>query len=154
MIGHDIREVASERFAELGFNLSFGRHVEETNEFVSTSIEHRVADLHEAFCDTAVKAVLTVIGGHNANQLLPYADWEMIEANPKIFCGYSDITALSCAIHAKTGLVTYSGPHYSTLGMQEHFGQTLNWFTAAVTSDEPVVVGPAETWSLAKPKRW
>ena len=40
MIGHDIREVASERFAELGFNLSFGRHVEETNEFVSTSIEH------------------------------------------------------------------------------------------------------------------
>jgi hypothetical protein len=61
--------------------------------------------------------------------------------------GYSDIAAFSCAIHARTGLVTYSGPHYSTFGTRDHFEQTQRWFDAAVRSQPPVAVEVARTWT-------
>lgn len=50
-----------------------------------------------------MKGIMTIIGGANSNQLLPHLDYELIRQNPKIFCGFSDITALENAILAKTG---------------------------------------------------
>ncbi len=147
LISGELREVAAERFEQLGLELTFGAHVETCDAFDSSPIEERVADLHAAFADPDVRAVITVIGGYNSNQLLPYLDWELIAANPKIFCGYSDITALTCSIWAKTGLVTFSGPHYSTFGMVEHLEQTVRWFEAALMGDDPTAVHPAATWS-------
>src|SRR5262245_26939641 len=88
------REIANARFRDLGLKLTFGKHVEERDEFCSTSIEARVKDLHDAFQDPDVNAVITVIGGFNCNQLLRSIDWDLIRSNPKIFCGYSDITIL------------------------------------------------------------
>ena len=73
----------------------------------SSPIEARVADLHAAFLDDNVKAILAVTGGYNANELLPYLDFELIAKHPKIICGYSDFTSLANAITAKTGLVTF-----------------------------------------------
>ncbi len=139
--------MADERFASMGLTLSFGQHVDECDEFDSSSIQSRVDDLHAAFADPNVKAILSVIGGYNANQLLPYLDWDLIAANPKIFCGYSDITALSCAIHARSGLVTYSGPHYSSFGMRKHLDQTLSWFKSVMFETGPLPIEPAATWS-------
>lgn len=147
MIDPSIREIANTRFEKLGLRVTFGEYVEESDEFGSASIAHRVADLHAAFEDDDVKAIITVIGGFNANQLLPYLDWDLIRSNPKILCGYSDITALGCAIHAMTGLITYSGPHYSSFGMKKHFDQTLDWFRAALLTDGGFDVEPAATWA-------
>lgn len=147
LISGELREVAAERFTRLGLELTFGAHVETCDAFDSSPIEERVADLHAAFADPDVRGVITVIGGYNSNQLLPYLDWELIAANPKIFCGYSDITALTCSIWTKTGLVTFSGPHYSTFGMVEHLEQTVRWFEAALMGDDPTAVHPAATWS-------
>ncbi|MGI9646719.1 MAG: S66 family peptidase [Ilumatobacteraceae bacterium] len=146
-ISPENRAIANARFAEMGVRLSFGRHVEECDRFHSSSTTSRVEDLHEAFTDDGVAAVLTVIGGQNCNQLLPFIDWDLIAAHPKIFCGFSDITILGCAIHARTGLVTFSGPHYSTFAMRQHIGQTRDWFRAMLFSDRPVAVEPATTWS-------
>ncbi len=147
MISPANRALATARLEDLGLRVTFGEHVLEQDDFGSTSIEHRLADLHAAFADPGVAAILTVIGGANSNQLLPYLDWDLIAANPKVFCGYSDITALSCAITARTGLVTYSGPHYSTFAMRDHFEQTLAWFRSALWPDEPLVVSPAASWT-------
>lgn len=147
MIGHETRTIAKHRFDDLGLDLSFGQHVESCDEFVSSSVEERITDLHDAFRDPNVKAISTAIGGYNSNQLLPFLDWGLMQANPKILCGYSDITALSCSIFAKTGLVTFCGPHFSTFGMLEHFDQTLNWFKAALMTSEPLDVKAADTWS-------
>lgn len=147
IITEDSRALASERFGELGLTLTFGDHVDECDDFFSSSIEHRVEDLHAAFADPDVAAIMTVIGGYNANQLLPYIDWDLIEANPKIFCGYSDITALSAAIYAKTGLVTYSGPHFTTFGMKRHLEQTRDWFRAAMFDGGRQQVASSATWS-------
>ena len=97
-------------------------------DYMCASRDARVEDLNEAFRDENVKAILTVIGGFNSNQLLDYIDYEAIKNNPKIFCGFSDITALSNAIYAKTGVVTYSGPHYSSFGMLKGFEYSLEYF--------------------------
>jgi muramoyltetrapeptide carboxypeptidase len=147
IISQESREIANKRFEELGLKLTFGKHVEEKDDFLSSSIESRIEDFHEAFVDKNVKAILTVIGGFNCNQLLRYIDWELIKNNPKIFCGYSDITALNNVIFAKTGLVTYSGPHYSTFGQELYFDYTLEYFKKCLMSKEAFEVMPGENWS-------
>lgn len=141
------REIANKRIEELGLKLTFSKHVEEVDDFASSSIESRIKDLHEAFSDKNIKAVFTVIGGFNSNNLLKYIDWELIKNNPKIISGYSDITALNDSIFAKTGLVTYSAPQYSTFGQKLYFGYTLDYFKKCLMSDEPFEIKPSESWS-------
>ncbi|KAK5999501.1 hypothetical protein QM012_005354 [Aureobasidium pullulans] len=75
-----------------------------------SAIELRCSELHTAFADSSVKAILCTIGGLSANELLPHLDYDLIRQHPKIFCGYSDITILHHAIFAKTGLRTFYGP--------------------------------------------
>src|SRR4051794_24335175 len=72
---HDQAAMIAARFAELGLNLTYGRHVDERDDFDSSSIAARVADLRDAFADPSVSAVLTVIGGYNSGELLPFLDW-------------------------------------------------------------------------------
>ncbi len=147
IISKESRDIANKRFAEMGLKLSFGKHIEESDEFVSSSIKSRIEDIHNAFSDKNVKAILTVIGGFNSNQLLRYLDWDLIKNNPKILCGFSDITALNNAIFAKTGLVSYSGPHYSTFGQELYFDYTLEYFKKCLLSGEPFEIKPSEQWS-------
>lgn len=132
---------------DIGFDVTFGRHVNECDEFFSSSIESRICDLHQAFCDDNVKGILTVIGGFNSNQLLKYIDYETIKNNPKILCGYSDITALLNAIYAKCGVVTYYGTHFSTFGMKKGNEYTIEYFKKCLMSEEEFEVVPSETWS-------
>ena len=147
VLEHDHSQLIEARFADLGLRIGFGRHVDERDDFDSASIESRVTDLHEAFADPEVHGILTVIGGFNSNELLPHLDWDLVTANPKIFCGYSDITALQNAMLARTGLVTYSGPHWSTFGMRDHFQPTLDWFVRACFTDESFELQPADDWT-------
>lgn len=147
IVSKECREIANKRFAKIGLKLSFGKHIEESDDFVSSSIKSRVEDIHDAFADNNVKAILTVIGGFNCNQLLRYLDWDLIKNNPKIFCGYSDITALNNAIFAKASLVSYSGPHYSTFGQELYFDYTLEYFKKCLLFEEPFELKPSDNWS-------
>lgn len=147
IISDESRKIANKRFSDLGLRLSFGKHLEEKDAFVSSSTVSRIEDLHDAFRNKNVKAIITVIGGFNSNQLLKYLDWNLIRNNPKIFCGFSDITALNNAIFAKTGLISYSGPHYSTFGQELFFDYTLEYFKKCLLSDDPFEIIPSEQWS-------
>jgi len=147
LLSEETKEIANQRLSELGLKVTFGKHVMENDEFLSSSIESRIEDLHEAFLDKKVKAVFTVLGGFNANQLLRYIDWGIIRNNPKIFCGYSDVTALNWAIYHKTGLVNYSGPHYSTFGQKLYFDYTLNYLKKCLFSEEEFSILPSDSWS-------
>lgn len=144
---YDHTAVIDARFAALSLRLTYGDHVDERDDFDSSPVRSRVADLHAAFADRGVAAILTVIGGFNSNELLPHLDWDLIAANPKILCGFSDITALQSAILARSGLVTYSGPHWSSFGMRDHFEQTQTWFVQALFGDDPVELQPAQVWT-------
>ena len=146
-INEELKEKAIQRFKKLGLNLSFAEHVNEIDDFNSSSIQSRVSDLHEAFADKSIQLVITVIGGFNSNQLLRYLDYDLIKANPKILCGYSDITALANAIYAKTGLVTYSGPHFFSFGDKQGFDYTLENFKKCLLEDKPFEVKPSPKWS-------
>lgn len=147
IISQETRLIANERFSQLGLEVSFGSHVEEKDDFVSSSIESRVADLHQAFSDPKVDAILTVIGGFNSNQLLDYIDWKLIQNNPKVFCGYSDITVLNTAIFSQTGLVTYYGPHYSSFGQKLYFDYTLDYFKKCLMETSPFSIQASKQWS-------
>lgn len=140
-------EIAEERLRRLGFTVTYGKNAFIQNEFFSSSIGEKIADLHEAFSDPNVKGILTAIGGYNSNQLLKFIDYELIRNNPKVFCGFGDITALTAAIHKKTGLITYSGPHFSSFGMKHGFDYTFTSFLDAVTNDAPYEVSPSAEWS-------
>ncbi|MFF2030608.1 S66 peptidase family protein [Arthrobacter sp. NPDC058192] len=144
---HDHSALIEQRFAEMGLSISFGARVDERDSLDSSSVESRVADLHAAFADPEVAGILTVIGGFNSNELLPCLDWDLIAANPKILCGYSDITALQNAILAHTGLVTYSGPHWSSFGMRDHFEQTRHWFVETLLNGQDQEIKPSESWT-------
>jgi muramoyltetrapeptide carboxypeptidase len=93
-----------------GFHVRVGEHARSKTGWTAGTPEARVADLHAMFADPDVRAIVCTIGGYNANQLLELLDYELIAANPKLFVGYSDITALHGAIHARTGLATMIGP--------------------------------------------
>lgn len=147
LLGADCIEIANKRFEELGFKLTFGKHVMEADETMSSSIESRIEDLHEAFADKNVKAIVTVIGGFNSNQLISHIDYELIKNNPKILCGFSDITALINAIYAKTGVTMYSGPHYSSFGMKKGFEYTLEYFKKMFLQDGAVQIQSSAEWS-------
>jgi muramoyltetrapeptide carboxypeptidase len=89
--------------------------------------EQKLHDLHEMFADPAIKAIVCLRGGAGATRLLKKIDYRLIAANPKIVVGYSDITALSLALFAQTGLISFSGPmlatelHEPTPYTEEHF---------------------------------
>jgi len=140
-------QIAFKRLEKLGFKVTFSKNSREHDEFDSSSIKSRVEDIHEAFSDKNVKAMLTIVGGFNSNQILRYLDYGLIKSNLKILCGYSDITALQNAIYAKTGLVTYSGPHFSTFGMLKGFDYTLEYFKKCLIEKDSFEVKPSEEWS-------
>lgn len=147
IISQKNRELAVKKLNELGFKVSFSKNAEEIDEFDSSSIGSRVADLHEAFADKNVKGILTAIGGFNINQILKYLDYDLIKNNPKILCGYSDITALNNAIYKKAELVNYSGPHFSSFGMIKGIDYTVEYFKKCLMEDSPFKVLASEEWS-------
>lgn len=149
LIGQESRDWAIKRFNEIGLKVTYGKNTNDENfdMMLSSSVEKRVEDLMDAFKDPKVKAIFTVIGGSNSNQLLPYLDYEVIKSNPKIFCGFSDITALLDAIYAKTGLVTFSGPHFSSLGMIKGCEYTLENLKKILMEDGKNEIMPSTEWS-------
>lgn len=148
-ITEDIIKDAKDRFSQLGLEVSFSKNAYEIDEYDSSPITSRTDDIHDAFLDSSIKMVITTIGGYNSNQLLPYLDYDLIAANPKILCGYSDITALANAIYSKTGLVTYSGPHFFNFGEHMNFDYTLDYFRRIFFQKDqlPIEILPSEKWS-------
>ncbi len=72
--------------------------------------EIRLKDLHDAFSDETIKGIICLKGGSGATRLLDKIDYRIISDHPKVFVGYSDITALHLAFQNECGLVTFHGP--------------------------------------------
>ncbi len=117
-------------------NAKIGKNVGRHMSAYRTSINERLDDLHQMFRDKDVDAVMCLRGGYGAAQLLDAIDYDLIRRNPKIFLGYSDITALHLAIHRQTGLVTFHGP----MIVSEFTGYTQKYFNRAVFQNAPIGV--------------
>ncbi len=104
-------DVARESLEALGLKVIVGEHLRDRHGYLAGDDVARAADINRFFADSSVRAVLPIRGGWGSGRLLPYLDYAAIRRNPKIVLGYSDITALLIAIHARTNLVTFHGPN-------------------------------------------
>ncbi len=146
--GFEANLKAKEKLEAMGLKVTFGQYIETSDLQYSLPIADRVDDIHQAFADKNVKAILSLIGGFTSNELLPYLDYELIRKNPKIICGFSDFTALANAITVKTGLVTYYGPAYVTLKMSDEQGQYQDdYFKKLLFGSDPTSLVASKTWS-------
>jgi len=78
--------------------------------FLAGPDDLRLRDLHTAFASPDVQGIFVARGGYGAARLLTALDYGLIRANPKVFVGYSDVTALHAAITQRCGFVTFHGP--------------------------------------------
>ena len=110
---------AKKKVQEAGFKVKYSKNLfPNTNGYSSTSQE-KADDINEMFKDKEVKMIWCAKGGQNSNSTFEYLDYELIKNNPKIICGYSDITSLTNMITQKTGLVTFSGTNFKTIATDE-----------------------------------
>lgn len=94
----------------MGFKVKLAPHCHLAHGYLAGSDQLRAHDLNTMFADPTVDGIICLKGGYGATKILPKMDFEMIRANPKIFVGFSDITALHIALNQKAGLVTFHGP--------------------------------------------
>lgn len=140
---------AIENLKNLGYNVKVGKYVETKEGFVTASAEKRAEDINQMFLDKEVKAILCVNGGSLSSEVLPFLNYEVIQKNPKIFCGYSDVNSIALGIHAKTGVVTFNGPM-----LIPQFGEfptildySLKSFETILGVKGPTVLAPSEEWT-------
>ena len=104
-------EFAKESLEALGLQVKLGENLKNRRGHLAGSDQERANDLNGMFADPEVKAVICIRGGSGAARILDLIDYDVIKKNPKPILGYSDITALHCAIHSQTGLITFHGPN-------------------------------------------
>lgn len=123
----------------MGFQVKCGSHVLSRNGFLAGTDEDRLQDLHDMFADPEVKGIFCARGGYGCGRLLPLVDFGLIRANPKVFIGYSDITALQIALLNETGLVTFWGPMVSSeLGKHPFPEYNRRALLKAITHGDPI----------------
>ena len=103
-------EVFASILRSFGFNVVFGKTLKEKFGYFAGTDELRANEINELFADKMVKGIFCMKGGWGCARILDKIDYDLIEKNPKVLIGFSDITALLIAITAKTGLVTFHGP--------------------------------------------
>ena len=103
---------AIEFYRKEGYKVVLGDNVRvlRRDGYFAASVEARIAEIHAAFADDAVDAVFAIRGGIGASWLLPHLDYDLVRDHPKIFMGYSDITAIQIAFLQRSGLVGFYGP--------------------------------------------
>jgi muramoyltetrapeptide carboxypeptidase len=126
---------------------AYGRHPP----YFSGSVEDRLADLHRAFADPAVAAIMCTRGGYGSNYLLDRLDLNLIRKHPKLFFAYSDITAVHTWLLDQIGLVAFHGPMCAADFSRDN-GVHLDSFTAAITGGL-IGVGPEQGIRALRPGR-
>ncbi|MBE3598804.1 MAG: LD-carboxypeptidase [Limnochordaceae bacterium] len=92
-----------------GFRTVVGRHALDARGYLAGNDADRAADLMDAFTNPHVQGIVCIGGGYGALRILRLLDYGAIASHPKVFVGYSDITALHVAIGKLAGLVTFHG---------------------------------------------
>jgi muramoyltetrapeptide carboxypeptidase len=132
-------ELAISYLERNGYRVKPSRYLNQSEHDPAHTDRYKLHDIHELFSDREVRAIFSLRGGAGATRLLDRIDYNLIAANPKILVGYSDITALSLAIFAKSGLINFAGPMIATElyepsdYTEEHFWGMLTEPTYACT---------------------
>jgi muramoyltetrapeptide carboxypeptidase len=102
--------IAIESLQALGFKVREAPNLRARYGHLAGTDRQRADDVNAMFADASVHGLLAMTGGSGGNRMLPLVDYELIRRHPKFLGGFSDLTALINAVHAKTGLVTFHAP--------------------------------------------
>jgi muramoyltetrapeptide carboxypeptidase len=108
----DIEKIhAAKKYFEIkGYKVRLGANIQKHDRYLAGSDEERLEDLHNAFLDEEIKAIICARGGYGALRLIKNIDYELIKNHPKILCGFSDITIINAMLLKNSGLITFSAP--------------------------------------------
>jgi muramoyltetrapeptide carboxypeptidase len=125
-------EQAKAYFEERGHEVVFGENWRKVHGYLAGTDAERAADLQWALTEPGIDMVHTLCGGYGCARLHDLVDWEAL-GDPRIVCGFSDITALHLALAAHAGWVTFYGPNFSrfTRRKDELTKKTKEWFHRA-----------------------
>ena len=132
-------ERAVKETERMGFKVKLGESAGQKYGYLSGTDEIRARDINHMFADDEVDAIVCLRGGYGAMRILDQLDYELIARHPKIFMGFSDITALHIALLNRCGLTTFHGP----MAAANWAGSPLDDFSResmyrALMSTEPV----------------
>ncbi|MDP3558032.1 MAG: LD-carboxypeptidase [Bacteroidota bacterium] len=103
-------EIFATILKSFGFNVVYGKTLNEKFGYFAGSDELRANELNDFFADKNIKGIFCMKGGWGCARILDKLDYKLIKENPKVLIGFSDITALLLAITSKTNLITFHGP--------------------------------------------
>ena len=95
---------------QLGLKWKLGRHVYNVNGYLAGTDDERLQDLEAMFADPSISGIICARGGYGSARYTDRLDLQLIQENPKVFWGFSDITFLHTAMGKYSNLVTFHGP--------------------------------------------
>lgn len=124
--------------------------------YFSNTDEQRALDVMEMFSNPNVDAILCARGGYGCTRILDLLDYKIIENNPKILLGFSDVTALIQGIYSKTGLIGFHGPVGTTIENQyaQSCIQDLLMNLSEQTTIKPVNLEESQYQSISEYQRY
>jgi len=125
----------------LGFRTRVCDEIFEKTGYLAGPDAMRAQLLNQLFEDPEIQGIICARGGFGSLRILPLVDFDAIRKNPKVFMGFSDITALLTSITARSGLVSFHGPVVTSLAGASDM--TRNTLFSAISSDRPLEVQPA-----------
>ncbi|MBJ2136465.1 LD-carboxypeptidase [Paraglaciecola chathamensis] len=123
-----------------GFKVKMATHLFDRTAYLAGTDKDRANDVNSMFADDKVDAIFCLRGGYGSPRILPYLDYDLIRQHPKVFLGYSDVTALLNAIYTRSGVMTFHGP----IAKQSFTEYTLGEF-------KNVLFNPVDSMPLATP---
>jgi len=143
--GFDL-ELIKEAIAAMGLVPKPAPHLLARYGYLAGKDRERAADLNAMYADRNVRAVFAVRGGWGSARILPYLNFDVIRANPKLLIGFSDITALHMAFAARAGFTTIHGPMRRARGASSH---GIRCASSSSTAQRPFTAtrsGPKTGW--------
>ena len=124
----------------MGFRTFFDEKIFQQHGFFAGTDVQRADQVNRLFADPAVQAIVCARGGYGSMRILPFLDFKIIQDNPKIFVGFSDISVLLFILHARCSLVTFHGPVVTTLANAGK--QTIGAMRRVMTSNKHLELKP------------
>lgn len=116
----------------LGFSVVLGEScTKNLHGYLAGTDEERANDIHTMFANPKIKAIICIRGGYGSTRIMECLDYELIKNHPKIFVGYSDVTAFHLAFHSLCNFITFHGPMVSSNMVDDFDSYTeTSFFTA------------------------
>jgi len=136
---------AQKTLSDMGYRTCYTQNILSQKGYLAGDDEIRLNDFHQAFDNKEVDAIICIRGGYGTTRIIDKINYDLIKQNPKIFIGYSDITALLKAIYQQTGLITLHG----IVGISAFTDYTKSIFNKVLSKQENEnIIYPQDKYSI------